>query len=96
VVQRQRLTCHSDHEVGHMLIEAVQEISNNRLDHCMNVFFTRERLDGVKRVPNGSDDYFGSLASGRRSTLALTKPFVNTGSRQFERLHSETRRRSRE
>jgi hypothetical protein len=45
--------------MGHTIIDAVHEVSDNRLDYWLVVVFAGEGLNGVNRVPDGHDDYFG-------------------------------------
>ena len=46
-----------DSEMGHTVVEAIQKVSDNGLDHCHVVILTRKGLDRVNRVPDGGHDY---------------------------------------
>jgi hypothetical protein len=45
-------------EVRDVLVEALEEVADDRLDHRAFVLVAGERLDGVERFPHGRDNHF--------------------------------------
>jgi hypothetical protein len=61
-------------EVGNLIVEAFQELVDDRLDHRLLVAFARERLHRVDGFPEGRHDHVCLGADGSREHGRIKEP----------------------